>query len=72
VREEPEVEMTGTVREQLPNALYRVELQNEGRREVVAHVGGQAPLLRLRPGDGVVVALLPYDQGRGRILRRRG
>jgi len=65
------IEAPGTVREQLPNALYRVELENEDRGQVVAHVGGNASLPRLRPGDPVVVELMPYDMGRGRIVRRR-
>ena len=66
------IEASGTVREQLPNALYRVELAGGDRGEVVAHVGGNASLLRLRPGDDVVVELMPYDMGRGRIVRRLG
>ena len=61
----------GTVREQLPNALYRVELATEARPSVTAHVAGGASLLRLRPGDEVVVEIAPYDAGRGRIVRRR-
>jgi translation initiation factor IF-1 len=66
------IEAEGTVREQLENALYRVALENEGRGEVTAHVAGDSSLLRLRPGDTVVVELMPYDRGRGRIVRRRG
>ena len=65
------IEVPGTVKEQLPNALFRVELENENRGQVVAHVAGSASLLRLRPGDPVVVELMPYDMGRGRIVRRR-
>jgi translation initiation factor IF-1 len=65
------LEVEGTVREQLENALYRVELASETRASVTAHVAGGASLLRLRPGDGVVVELAPYDAGRGRIVRRR-
>jgi translation initiation factor IF-1 len=60
----------GTVLEQLPNALYRVELQTPERPRVLAHAAA-GPLLRIRPGDPVVVELMPYDQGRGRILRKR-
>jgi translation initiation factor IF-1 len=63
--------VVGTVGEQLENALYRVELASETRASVTAHVAGGASLLRLRPGDGVVVELAPYDAGRGRIVRRR-
>jgi translation initiation factor IF-1 len=64
------VEVSARVVEALPNALYRVELENEGRAQVIAHVSGTA-LLRLLPGDSVLVELMPYDMTRGRILRRR-
>jgi translation initiation factor IF-1 len=65
------IEAVGTVREQLENALYKVALENEGRGEVTAHVAGGSSLLRLRPGDAVVVELMPFDTGRARIVRRR-
>ena len=65
------LEVEGTVREALPNALFRVELATEGRASVTAHVAGESSLLRLRPGDEVVVEIAPYDAGRGRIVRRR-
>lgn len=68
---EAALEVLATVREELPNSLYRVELQNETRGQVVAHVSGGSVLLRLRPGDAVVVELMPYDLTRGRIVRRR-
>jgi translation initiation factor IF-1 len=71
--EAEELQVNGRVSEILPNALYRVTLESEGRAEVVAHVaGGSFALTRVRPGDEVVVALLPYDTTRGRIVRRRG
>jgi len=60
----------GTVREALPNGLYRVELQDEAGRAVTAHVAGGGSLLRLLPGDEVVVELAAYDMSRARIVRR--
>jgi translation initiation factor IF-1 len=56
--------------ESLEKALYRVELATSGRPRVTAHLANEA-LLRVRPGDEVVVELSPYDDGRGRIVRRR-
>jgi translation initiation factor IF-1 len=68
-----ELEVNGRVTELLPNALFRVSLEGEGRSQVVAHVAGAAfALSRVRPGDEVVVALTAYDATRGRIVRRRG
>ncbi len=65
------LEVEATVREALPNALFRVELATEKRTSVTADVAGESSLLRLRPGDEVVVEIAPYDAGRGRIVRRR-
>jgi len=65
------LEVDATVREALPNALFRVELATEKRTSVTAHVAGESSLVRLRPGDEVVVEIAPYDAGRGRIVRRR-
>ena len=57
--------------EALPNALYRVELDTESRPRVTAHVSGAAGLLRILPGDVVVVELMTYDRTRGRIVGKR-
>ncbi len=65
------LEVRAVVREALPNALYRVELISEKRGIATAHAGGASGLLRLRPGDEVVVELMPYDTTRGRIVRKR-
>lgn len=59
------------VLEALPNAMYRVELEDGPRSRVTAHVAG-AGLLRVLPGERVVVELMPYDGTRGRIVRRQG
>jgi translation initiation factor IF-1 len=65
------LELPATVRELLPNALVRVELAGGNRGSLTAHVASESSLLRLRPGDEVVVEIAPYDAGRGRIVRRR-
>jgi translation initiation factor IF-1 len=64
------VEVAGVVIEQLPKALYRVEV--EGRREVLAHVSGDVRrnFLRIMTGDRVLVRLSRNDRSRGRITRR--
>jgi translation initiation factor IF-1 len=68
---ETALQVPATVREALPGALYSVELEGETRGRVTAHVSGAAAsLLRLLPGDAVVVELMPYDMTRGRIVRR--
>jgi translation initiation factor IF-1 len=65
------LEVEATVREALPNALFRVELAAGKGGSLTAHVAGESGLLRLRPGDPVVVEIAPYDARRGRIVRRR-
>jgi len=64
------VRVGARVLEGMPSALYRVELQDPGRSLVTAHVSGAAGILRVLPGDQVVVELLPYDRTRGRIVKR--
>jgi translation initiation factor IF-1 len=62
--------LVGRVIETLPNALYRVELDNGHR--VLAHAAGKARLqaVRILPGDRVQLELSSSDPGRGRILQR--
>ncbi len=62
--------MTGTVMEALPNAMFRVELENG--HEITAHISGKIRMhyIRILPGDKVQVELSPYDLTRGRITYR--
>ncbi|MEW6545978.1 MAG: translation initiation factor IF-1 [Bacillota bacterium] len=64
------IEVEGRVIENLPNAMFRVELDNGHR--ILAHVSGKIRLnfIRIIPGDRVVVQLSPYDLTRGRIVYR--
>ena len=64
------IEVEGTVREALPNTLFRVEIQ-EGHT-VLAHLGGKLRenYIRILPGDRVKIELSPYDLTRGRITFR--
>ncbi len=61
----------GTVIESLPNAMFRVELDNN-KHEVLAHISGKMRMhyIRILPGDRVQVELTPYDLARGRITYR--
>ncbi|RJQ31384.1 MAG: translation initiation factor IF-1 [Peptococcaceae bacterium] len=64
------IEVEGIVVEPLPNAMFRVELQNG--HKVLAHVSGKIRMnfIRILPGDRVTVELSPYDLTRGRIVYR--
>lgn len=65
------IEVEGTVVEPLPNAMFRVELENG--HKVLAHVSGKMRMhfIRILPGDKVTVQLSPYDLSRGRITYRK-
>jgi translation initiation factor IF-1 len=65
------IEVEGIVREPLPNAMFKVELIENGH-EVLAHVSGKIRMhfIRILPGDKVTVQLSPYDLSRGRITYR--
>jgi translation initiation factor IF-1 len=67
---EDAIEVSGTVTETLPNAMFRVELENGHR--VLAHISGKMRLhfIKILPGDRVTVELSPYDLSRGRIIYR--
>ena len=64
------ISVEGTVVEALPNAMFRVELEN--KHLVLAHVSGKMRMhfIRILPGDKVTVELSPYDLTRGRITYR--
>jgi translation initiation factor IF-1 len=64
------VKARGTVVEELPSLVYRVELE-KSRQPVLAHAaGGTRNFIRLLPGDRVEVDLSPHDLTRGRIVRK--
>ena len=67
---EKAVEVEGTVLEALPNAMFKVQLENEF--VVLAHVSGKMRkyFIRILPGDKVRMELSPYDLSRGRITYR--
>ena len=69
LKEEP-IEVEGTVIETLPNASFRVELENG--HKILAHISGKMRMnfIRILPGDKVKVELSPYGLSRGRITYR--
>jgi translation initiation factor IF-1 len=68
-KEEPIV-VEGVVLETLPNAMFKVELEN--KHQVLAHISGKMRMhfIKILPGDKVTVELSPYDLTRGRITYR--
>ena len=64
------IEMEGKVLEPLPNAMFRVELNNG--HKILAHVSGKIRVhyIKILPGDRVTVELSPYDLTKGRIVYR--
>ena len=69
-KKEEAIEVEATVVEPLPNAMFRVELENG--HKVLAHISGKMRMhyIRILPGDRVQVELTPYDLQRGRITYR--
>lgn len=67
---EEAIEVEGTVLETLPNAMFRVELENG--HKVLAHVSGKMRMnfIKILPGDKVKMELSPYDLTKGRIIYR--
>ena len=70
VKKEDAIELEGTVTEPLPNAMFRVELENGV--SVLCSISGKIRMnyIRILPGDKVTVELSPYDLTRGRITYR--
>jgi len=68
---EEAIEVTATVLETLPNAMFKVQI-DENKHQVLAHISGKMRknFIRILPGDRVLVELSPYDLGRGRITYR--
>ncbi len=68
-KEEP-IKVQGKVVETLPNAMFKVELEN--RHQILAHLSGKMRMhfIKILPGDNVTVELSPYDLTRGRITYR--
>jgi translation initiation factor IF-1 len=64
------IRLQAKVTEALPNAMFRVELENG--HKILAHVSGKMRMnfIRILPGDTIVVEMSPYDLGRGRIVLR--
>ena len=67
---EEAIQVEGTIVEPLPNAMFRVELDNGHR--VLAHISGKMRMhfIKILPGDRVTVELSPYDLTRGRVTFR--
>jgi translation initiation factor IF-1 len=68
---EEAIEVTATVLETLPNAMFKVEIE-DNQHQVLAHISGKMRknFIRILPGDKVLVELSPYDLSRGRITYR--
>lgn len=67
---EEAIKVEGSVREVLPNTMFRVELPNG--HVILAHISGKMRMhfIRLMPGDKVLVEMSPYDLSKGRIIYR--
>jgi translation initiation factor IF-1 len=64
------IELEGTIIESMPNAMFRVKLEND--HEILAHISGKIRknFIRILPGDKVKVEMTPYDLTKGRITFR--
>ena len=66
------IEVTGIISETLPNAMFRVKLENG--HEIMAHIAGKMRkhYIKIVPGDQVTIEMTPYDLTKGRITYRQG
>ncbi len=64
------IELEGTIIESMPNAMFKVKLEND--HEILAHISGKIRknFIRILPGDRVKVEMTPYDLTKGRITFR--
>ena len=64
------IELEGTIVESMPNAMFKVKLEND--HEILAHISGKIRknFIRILPGDRVKVEMTPYDLSKGRITFR--
>ena len=64
------IELEGTIIESMPNAMFKVKLEND--HEILAHISGKIRknFIRILPGDRVKVEMTPYDLSKGRIAFR--
>ena len=64
------IELEGTIIESMPNAMFKVKLEND--HEILAHISGKfrKNFIRILPGDRVKVEMTPYDLSKGRITFR--
>jgi len=65
------IELEGTIIEALPNAMFKVKLEND--HEILGHISGKMRMyyIKILPGDKVTVEMSPYDLSRGRITYRK-
>lgn len=70
-KEQKSIKVEGRVVELLPNAFFKVELDDKS--EILAHLSGKMRMYRIRivPGDIVTIELSPYDKNKGRIVYRK-
>jgi len=70
VPKEDKIQLEGEVIDALPNAMFRVKLEND--HEIIAHISGKMRkhYIRILPGDRVTVDISPYDLSKGRITYR--